>query len=49
MDLQILVKMRSIKNDSFEEGLKDAQQNETRLLFKKENNDFTNQQVWEGT
>lgn len=27
-----------IRNDSFEEGIKDAQQNQKRLLFSKENN-----------
>lgn len=41
--------MRSIRNDSFEEDLKDAQQNQKRLHFSKENNDFMNQEVWEGT
>lgn len=44
-----LVKMRSIRNDSSEKGVKDAQQNQKRLFFSKENNDFMNHQVWEGT
>lgn len=30
--------MGSIRNDSLEEGIKDAQQNQKRLLFSKENN-----------
>lgn len=30
--------MGSIRNDSFEEGIKDAQQNQIRLLFSKVNN-----------